>query len=281
MHILSSMSHNFFNLTFLTPYLRANNDQNIYTITAMCLPSTRFPSWAHANSLQPLNNSPKLPALHIFLFDFHENHDKRGRFWTGAADACVCAHVRACTRWQQWRSDTTLAHHLCVCEGLPGDACVYLLIWPAVTLMGFGCKHLISFKIWTFIVDITHRSCMQNMSNSWTNYLILHNISKVAPSPDLASLQWGHCVVSVLVPIASTTQMGFIQEIVLVTVLAVCKKNPMQDRGQLPPTGCWHECSTLDSPSHRSRASTATWSQEAPASGHMMRTALLLLRPIR
>lgn len=121
----------------------------------------------------------------------------------------MCARVRACTRWQQWRSDTTLAHHLCVCEGLPGDACVYLLIWPAVTLMGFGCKHLISFKIWTFIVDITHRSCMQNMSNSWTDYLILHNISKVAPSPDLASLQRGHCVASVLVPITSTTQMGF------------------------------------------------------------------------
>lgn len=110
------------------------------------------------------NDSTELP---LFTYLSWWKLWREQQVWTGAAvcvfvwmHMCVCA----CAPWQQRRGETTLAHHLCVCERLPGDACVYLLIWPGVTLMGFGCKHLISFKIWTFIVDIIHGICMQNMS---------------------------------------------------------------------------------------------------------------------
>lgn len=51
--------------------------------------------------------------------------------------------------------------------------------------MGFGCKHLISFKIWTFIVDTIHRICMQNMSAQGQlvdKIFYLLNISKAALS---------------------------------------------------------------------------------------------------
>lgn len=39
---------------------------------------------------------------------------------------------------------TALAHRSCVCVGVPGDACVNLLIWPGVSLIGFRYKQIIS-----------------------------------------------------------------------------------------------------------------------------------------
>lgn len=68
----------------------------------------------------------------------------RGRRWDSVCVWCWCC------------GDSTGTSFACLWARF-----VDVPIWPAVSLIGFGHKHIISFKIWTIIIDIIHTICMQ------------------------------------------------------------------------------------------------------------------------